>query len=124
MAKQASFSVSKKGHKGVTVTTQRRPETLEEFESEGLVSSYPQDVIDLAWQNLVIKMQSGARSRLEQGEDAVQEYVDNYKYGARTGGPIARKPKISEDKAKDLKFTEAQLQALAAAGVEVEGMGE
>lgn len=119
MAKQDKFKVSNKAHpQGVMVTTDRKPETLEEFESLGLVSKL-EDVIDLAWQNLVIKMQSGARSRLDQGADAVQEYCDNYKYGARQTSGGTRKPTLAADKAKELKFTKAQLEALRAAGVVV-----
>lgn len=120
MAKTDTFKVSKKNHEGFEVTNSRRPETLEEFESLNLVSKFPDDVVDLAYQNLVIKMQSGARQRLDQGLEAVQAYVDEYTYGARTGGGGARKPRLSAEKAKDLKFTKAQLEALAAAGVTIE----
>lgn len=116
MAKSDTFKVSKKGHEGFTVNHNRVPETIEEFTSLNLVQK-EQDVIDLAHQALVIKMQAGARSRLDQGEQAVQDYVDNYTYGARTGGGGARKPTLSTSQAKDLKFTKAQLEALRAAGV-------
>lgn len=119
MAKTDTFKVSKRDHEGFEVNHARVPETLEEFESLNLVSKYPGDVIDLAHQALVIKMQAGARQRLDNGIEAVQEYVDSYTYGARTGGG-SRKPTLSADKAKDLKFTKAQLEALAAAGVNVE----
>lgn len=119
MAKSDTFSVSKKGHDAVEVTDSRVPETLEEFESLNLVSKFPDDVIDLARQSIVIKMQSGARSRLEQGEQVVQDYVDNYTYGARTGGGF-KKPTLSKDKVKEAKFSKAQLEALRAAGVQIE----
>ena len=122
MAKTNTFKVSKRDHEGFEITTEREPETLEEFESLNLVTNYPQDVIDLAWQNLVIKMQAGARARLDDGEDAVQEYCDNYTYGARTAGPKKPKVKLSADKAKQGKFSKAQLEMLREAGVAIEGL--
>lgn len=120
MAKQVTFTVSKKGHPGIKVTCDRSPETIEEFESLGLVKNYPQGVVDLAFQNWIIKVQSGARQRLEQGEAAVQKYVDEYVFGDRAGGGGFRKPVLAAAKAKELKFTKAQLEALAAAGLVLE----
>lgn len=124
MAKSETFKVSKKGHDEVELNDSRVPETLEEFESLNLVSKFPDDVIDLARQSIVIKMQSGARSRIDQGQEAMQDYVDNYTFGARTGGGGARKPTLTKDKAKDLKFSKAQLEALRAAGVQIEDESE
>lgn len=127
MAKSDTFKVSRKGHEGVTVTVERKPETVEEFVSLGLVQK-EEDVVDLAYQNWVIKVQAGARNRLDDGAEAVQKYVAEYTFGARTGGGgggSRRQPvKLAADQAKTLKFSKAQLDALRAAGVQIEGMEE
>lgn len=125
MAKQDTFKVSSKKHEGFTVTTDRKPETLDEFLSLGLVSK-EDDVIDLAWQNWVIKAQARGRALLDKGQEEVQKAINDYTYGARGAGTSTRtvKPKVSKDQAKELRFTKAQIDALRAAGVAFEGMEE
>lgn len=126
MAKSDTFKVSKKGNPGITISHDRKPETVEEFVSLGLVQK-EEDVVDLAYQNWVIKVQAGARNRLDEGADAVQKYVNEYTFGARTGGGTGTKRsavKLASDQVKTLKFSKAQLDALRAAGVKIEGMEE
>lgn len=123
MAKQDTFKVSSKSHpEGVVVTNERVPETLEEFETLGLVKEYPQGVITLAYQNWVIKAQGGARQRLPD-PDAVQEFVDNYTFGERISIGVAKKPTLKAEAVREFKFTKAQLEALAAAGMNIEDLG-
>lgn len=114
MSKQITFKVSKRGGPSAEATFDA-PESVEDPRWAEVVSNPDEDINELAVQNLVIKMQSGARARLDMGEEAVQAYVNQYKYGARTGGFSA--PKISSEKAEELGFSEEQLAALAAAGV-------
>lgn len=125
MAKQDTFKVSSKKHEGFTITTDRKPENIDEFLSLNLVSK-EDDVVDLAWQNWVIKAQARGRGQLEKGQEAVQKAIDEYTYGARGAGTSTRtvKPKVSKDQAKDLRFTKVQIEALRAAGVAFEGMEE
>jgi len=124
MAKQDSFTVSSRTRPElgkVTVTTKRKPETLEEFAALDLVANFPADVIDLAWQTWVVKVQGGCRDRLEEGAEEVQAYADTYTYaGGRGGGRVRARPKMAKEKVAALKFTPAQLQALREVGIVVE----
>lgn len=118
MAKETTFKVSKRGIEEEFEVSFLEPESIEDPRWEELVSDYPGDINSLAVRSLVINIQAGARQRLEQGADAVQSYVDSYKYGARTGG--FSKPSISKKTVKEQKFTDEQLAALKAAGVQIE----
>lgn len=124
MAKQDTFGVSSRTRPElgkITVTTKRKPETLEEFAELDLVANFPSDVIDLAWQTWVVKCQTGCRDRLEEGAEAVQEYADDYTYsGGRGAGRTRARPKLAKEKVSALKFTAAQLEALKAVGIVVE----
>jgi hypothetical protein len=118
MAKQINFKVSKKGGPSATVVWDA-PENTNDPRWDEVVSKPEEDINELAVQNLVIKIQAGARNRLEAGEAAVQEYVDAYKYGARVGGFTA--PSLAADKVAELGFTAEQLAALKAAGMKIPG---
>lgn len=122
MAKQDTFKVSSRTHTGFTVSNSRVPETIEEFISLNMVSA-ESDVVDLAYQNWVIKAQARARGKLDEGQEAVQKAVDEYKYGARIISTTTRAApvKLTSDKVKELRFTRAQLEALKAAGAQIEG---
>jgi hypothetical protein len=117
MAVQDTFKVSSQGHDTVEVTWQKPESAEDERWAEMGVSAEAHN--DLAIQSLVIKMQSGARGRLEDGPEAVQEFVDNYRFGARQAGGGTRKIKLAPETASALGFTEEQLAALAAAGVSI-----
>jgi hypothetical protein len=116
MASQDTFKVSSQGRDTVEVTWMK-PENIED-ERWAELGVTPDSLNELAIQSLVIKMQSGARARLEDGQDSVQEFVDNYRFGARQAGGT-RKIKLAPETASALGFTEEQLAALAAAGVSI-----
>lgn len=124
MAKQTSFSVSKRGVEGVEVSFDA-PENISD-PRWGELGVDEAGINELALQNLIIKVQGGARSRLENGKDAVQEYVNNYKYGQRTssGGGSKKAVKVAAAEAKKAKFSPEQIALLRAAGVQFEGMDE
>lgn len=123
MSKQVSFKVSKRGGASTTCTWDM-PESLEDPRWDGVVSKKDEDINELAVQNLIIKIQSGARDALEKkGPDAAQQYVNSYKFGARTGGGFTR-PVVKAEQVKALKFSKAQLEALKAAGVNIEAEEE
>lgn len=119
MAKPHEFKVSKKGVEPVTVTI-LRPENLQDEAWNKLVKESEKDeaINDLAFQNLVIKVQAGARNFLDQGQEKVQAYVDQYQYGARVGGGFTR-PALGPSQIAQGGFTEEQLAALRAAGVRI-----
>lgn len=120
MAKQTKFKVSKRGVEPIEVSFDA-PESLEDPRWGELVSKAGEDVNELAVQNLVIKIQSGARARLEEGADAVQKYVNEYKYGARVaGGGGKKKVALAADQVKTAKFSKAQIEMLRAAGVQID----
>lgn len=120
MAVKQTFSVSKKGFAEFQVTTDL-PENLDDPRWKEIVSDYPGDVHDLALRAWVINAQANARQRLDadvKDEDnlaAVQQAVNSYQYGARTGG--FQRPLVTADKAKELAFSPAQMAALKALGV-------
>ena len=117
MAKQISFTVSKPAAGLKTECTWDAPETVSDPRWADVVSNPEADICELAVQNLIIKIQSGARNELEEnGAEAAQAYVNNYKYGARTGAGFKR-PTVSSTQVKELRFTKAQIEALKAAGV-------
>jgi len=116
MAKQVTFSVSKTGKEPIEVTF-LAPESLTDPRWKEVVSNPDEDINELALQNLVIKIQSGARQRLDQGKAAVQAYVDAYKYGARQAGLGSRPVVISTEQVKRVRFSPEQIAALKAAGV-------
>lgn len=116
MAKQITFSVSKRNGPETTCTFDA-PENLEDPRWQQVVSNPAEDINELAVQNLVIKIQAGARNKLEEeGAEAAQAYVNQYQYGNRSGGGFKR-PTIAAGQAKELRFTKAQIEALRAAGV-------
>ncbi len=115
---QITFKVSKTGVEAVEPTFDA-PETFEDERWKALVTNYPQDVHSLALQNLIIKLQSGARSRLEGGLSAVQEYVDAYKFGSRMVGAPRKAVALSADDIAEGGFSAEQLEMLAKAGVTV-----
>lgn len=122
MAKQETFKVSKRGVEPTEVTFDQ-PESLDDPRWNELVSDPKKDINELAVQNLIIKIQSGARARLDDGAEEVQKYVNEYKYGARQaggGGSRAKKVSLASDQVKKAKFSEAQLAVLRAAGVSFE----
>ena len=109
-----TFTVSKRGGEKIEVSKDL-PENLDDPLWATIVMKPEEDVHELALQALIVKCQAGARARLELGEEAVQRYVEEYKYGARTGGFTA--PSISSSDAADQAFTEEQLEFLRRAGV-------
>lgn len=119
MAKDTTFKVSKQGIEPIEVNF-AAPESLDDPRWNELVSN-PSEINDLAVQNLVIKIQSGARSRLTEGAEAVQNYVNNYKYGARQStGTRKSAVKLTTADTKQAKFSKEQLEMLRAAGVQIE----
>ena len=126
MAKEMTFKVSKKGAPGVTASWSA-PENLEDPRWDEVVKERA-DIHAAALRSVVISIQSGARSRLNSeaadgGLAGVQEYVDSFIYGVRQPGAAGgrKKVSISADKQKELKFSKAQLAALAEAGVSLPG---
>lgn len=122
MAKQSTFTVSKKGFKEFEVGVSL-PETLDDPRWNEIVSDKG-DVHDLAMRAWIVQCQANARNRLEEGvsdeqnQATVQSAVSSYVYGARSGG--FQRPTLAADKAKELKFTKEQLAQLAALGVKIE----
>ncbi len=117
----ATFNVSKRGGESVEVSKEV-PDNLEDPRWGNIVMKPEEDIHELALQALIVKCQAGARARLDQGDAAVQAYVDGYKYGARSGGFAA--PTVSASEAQDQAFTEEQLAFLRAAGMRVEAEAE
>ncbi len=113
----ATFNVSKRGGESVEVSKEV-PDNLEDPRWGNIVMKPEEDIHELALQALIVKCQAGARARLDQGEAAVQSYVDNYKYGARSGGFIS--PAVTAAEASEQAFTDEQLAFLRAAGMRVE----
>ena len=112
-----NFKVSKAGFDKVDVSADL-PENLSDPLWSEVVSNPDEDINDLALQQLIVKMQAGARAHLEGGVEAVQRFVDGYKYGARGGGFV---PSISAEGAAAQGFTEEQLAFLRQAGMAVPG---
>lgn len=119
MAATRTFSVSKKGGPSMEGSWSA-PESVDDPRWDEVVSNPEEDINELAVQNLIIKIQGGARNRLDQGEEAVQAYIDAYVYGQRTS-IATRKPSLSDEQVSDLAFTPEQLAALRAAGMQVPG---
>jgi hypothetical protein len=120
MAKQITFAVSKPSAGLKTECTWDAPESVNDPRWAEVVSNAEEDINELAVQNLVIKMQSGARNELEEnGAEAAQRYVNEYKYRAGGGGGFKRVA-VGAQQVKELRFTEAQIAALRAAGVKFE----
>lgn len=117
MAKQVTFKVSKPSAGLKTECVWMQPESVEDPRWNEIAVNPSEDINELAVQNMIIKIQSGARDALEEGgAEAAQKYVDEYKYGARTGGGF-RRPTVEAGKARDLNFTPEQIEALKAIGV-------
>lgn len=123
MAKDITFKVSKAGCEALEVTWSA-PESVDDPRWEEVVSNPATDINDAAVRNLVISIQSGARSRInpeaeDGGAEAVQSFVSAYKQGQRQagGGGRSRKVTLSED--QQAMFTEEQLATLAAQGVQL-----
>ena len=112
----ATFKVSKKDFEEIEVKLEV-PDTADDPRWEGLVLNPKEDIHNLALQALTVKIQAGARTRLELGEQAVQAYVDSYKFGARSSAIAA--PSISAADAAEQNFTPEQLEYLRAAGMGV-----
>lgn len=120
MPKEVTFTVSKKGGPSVEVNFME-PENLEDPRWKDIVSNPDEDINTLAVAALRVRLQAGARDELEDGEAAVQAYVNEYVY--KTGGTRAGarpKPKLSKDAAKKGKFSAAQLAMLKEAGFAIE----
>lgn len=119
MAKQTTFKVSKTGVEPISVKFDE-PENIKDprWAELGIDES---GINELAVQNLVIKIQGVARTKLDEGAKAVQEAVDGYKYGQRSGGGT-RKVVLSSEVVQKAAFTAEQLEALRAAGVTIPGM--
>jgi hypothetical protein len=129
MPKEMTFKVSAKDKGGVTVTWSS-PEHLEDPRWNEVVDQ-PSSIHAAALRSVVISIQSGARTRLDPeaadgGLAAVQTFVNEFKYGVRQPGAGGgrKKVSISADKQKALKFSKAQLEALAEAGVSLPGAEE
>jgi len=118
MPQSITFKVSKTGVEAVEPTFVA-PENMDDERWKELVSSYPDDIHSLALQNLIIKIQGGARSRLEGGLAAVQEYVDAYKFGQRGVGAPRKAVALSAEDISEGGFSPEQLEMLAKAGVAV-----
>lgn len=119
MAKAVTFKVSKRDSQATAEPTFMAPENIEDPRWEELRCSR-QDINDLAVQSLIIKIQGGARNYLEDGADAVQEYVNEYTYRGGARRVVVSKPKLSAAAAQKGRFTPAQLELLRAAGVEID----
>jgi hypothetical protein len=119
MAKDSTFSVSKRGVEPIEVRF-AEPENINDPRWEELGVT-PEGINELATQSLVIKIQAGARNNLEKGPKAVQEFVDTYKYGQRTGGGT-RKVVIKSEDVQKAGFTVEQIELLRAAGVSIPGL--
>ncbi len=117
MSQTITFSVSKKGHEPVEVTRDF-PENLDDSAWNDAVSDPDEDIHNLAMQSWIVKCQAGARARLEHGPEAVQSYVEQYTFGARSGGFSA--PTLSADEAAEAGFSEEQLALLRKAGMRVD----
>lgn len=117
MPKRTTFTVSKKGHDPVEVGWDA-PESLNDERWVEIVSDPETDINNLAVQALIVKTQAGARNHLENGAEAVQRYVDGYKFGARSGGFVA--PSLSAADTKKAKFSPEQLELLRKAGMKIE----
>lgn len=116
MAKQVSFTVSKPSKGLKTECTFMAPENTSDPRWKEIVKNPDEDVNELAVQNLIIKIQSGARNELEEkGAQAAQAYVDSYQY--KSGGGGFKRPTVSSSVVRDLQFSPAQLEALRLAGV-------
>ncbi len=122
MPKPSTFKVSRTGVEAVTVNFVE-PENLQD-PRWGELGISPEALNEMAVQALVIRIQSGARGKLDEGPAAVQKFVDEYKYGTRSGGGGTRKVTLAAEKVSSLKFTPEQLDALRAAGVVIPGMEE
>lgn len=117
MSKTITFSVSKSGHDAVEVSREF-PENLSDPAWAEAVSDPQEDIQNLAEQAWVVKCQAGARQQLENGAEAVQQYVDGYKFGARAGG--FRAPTMSAADVKKAKFSPEQLEIMRKAGMRFE----
>lgn len=117
MASSDTFKISNKEHpEGVEVTNRRKPDNLEEFEKLNLVKEYPAGVITLAYQMWKIKAQGVGRDELPDAA-AVQKAVDEYTFGVSAPrASRAAAPKITKQKAAELRLTEVQLAALREMG--------
>lgn len=118
MATESTFQVSKGDAEPVDISFVE-PESIEDDRWEELVSDYPEDLNKLALQALIVKIQSGCRSRFDQGVEAMQAYANNYVYGQRGGG--FSRPSLSQEDVEEGGFTDEQLEKLRAAGVSIDG---
>lgn len=116
-----TFKVSKRNTDPIEVARDL-PENLNDPLWNEIVSDPDSDINDLALQAWVVKCQAGARNHLDKGPDAVQRFVDGYKYGARTGGFAA--PSMSQEDAQAHGFTEEQLAFLRQSGMQVPGLSD
>ena len=120
MPKKVAFTVSKRDGPSVEVSFME-PENLTDERWKAIVSNPDEDINTLAVAALRVRLQAGARDELEDGEAAVQKYVDSYVY--KSGGTrAAAKPgaKLSKEAAKKGKFSAAQLAMLKEAGFAIE----
>jgi hypothetical protein len=120
MAKNETFTISKKGQDPISVTYPF-PENLEDPRWQEVVNDYPQDVHELAVSQFRVRLQAAGRSQYDDGAEAVQSAVGEYVYGRRQAGPRKSRARLSKDAVKKAKFTKEQLAALAEAGIQVEG---
>jgi len=122
MATETTFTVSKRGEEGIEVSWSA-PENLDDPRWAEVVQDPEKDINSAAVRNIIISIQSGARSRLEQGAEAVQAFVDAFKTGVRQPGGGRARPKLDAETSEALGFTEEQLAALSEAGMNVEALG-
>jgi len=121
MPRDVTFSVSKKGAEKMEVRWSA-PESLDDPRWNDVVSNPATDINSAAVRNIIISIQSAARSRMDSGPEAVQAFVDQFKTGVRQPGGSRSRPTLSAAASKDLKFTPAQLAALAESGMNVEAL--
>lgn len=119
MAKQVTFKVSKTG-KAPVVVTFLEPESVDDPRWEELGVSR-EAINNLAVDSLIIKAQAVGRAVLDEGPEAVQKAVDNYKYGQRSAGG-RRVVELKAEQIKEAKFNEKQLEMLRAAGIKIEDL--
>ena len=122
MAKQVTFKVSKTGKPPVIVNF-LEPESVDDPRWEELGVSR-EAINSLAVDSLIIKAQAVGRAVLDEGPEAVQRAVDNYKYGQRGGGGGRRIVELKAEQIKEAKFNEKQLEMLRAAGIKIEDLAE
>ena len=119
MAKEVTFAVSKRDGPSCEVAFME-PETLDDPRWNELVADPKTDINTLALKSLRVAIQAGAREELDDGEAAVQAYVNEYVYRGGGRGIRVKKAPVTKDLQKRAKFSPEQIEALRAAGFPIE----